>query len=79
MIKKTIEGLRTKPDHHKRFVAFTASIAVTAVVFSIWFSTHHFFGSQDTTVIAQAKEKGPISIFSDTVASGFQAFKNTFK
>jgi len=79
MIQKTIEQLRTRPDHHKRFVAFSASLAVTAVVFSVWFSTHNFFRGDDTTVIAQAKDIGPISSFVATLSSGFDSFKNTFK
>lgn len=76
-MRRTIERLRTKPDHHKKRVAFGVACAVTAMIAGVWFSTQTFFSGP--TVIAQTKTAGPLDAFAQSVASAWSGVANIFK
>ncbi len=63
-MKQYLHQLRSKPDHHKRAIAFGVSCTITGLILVVWLST--FFGDlgSDRVIIAQD------DITSDSVVGG---------
>lgn len=65
-----VHKLRTKPDHHKKAVAFSLSFVITATVFVLWyiFSVPRIFQDYRTTQMQNARlgeEINPIDEMKD--------------
>ncbi len=78
-MRKTIEHLRKRPDHHKKAIAFGVSFVITLAIFSVWFSNQSLWGNSTTQVIAEAKTASPFEAFRDSVASGWSGFTSIFR
>jgi hypothetical protein len=65
-MKKIIQNLREKPEHHRHKIAFWTALGITAVIFVIWVSTFNFSSKQDnsTSVVStniETKQKNLLS------------------
>lgn len=76
-MRKIIDHLSKKPEHHKRAVAFSVSFVATLFIFGVWFTTQPFFGGSE--VIAEAKTSSPFAVLVDSVASAWHGVISIFR
>lgn len=74
-MRKLINNLRQKPEHHKRTVVWISSAVITGVIFVVWlalirvqFAVHD--GEGDT--VAQ----GPLTIIKENVANAYESIQS---
>lgn len=78
-MRKIIENLRKKPDHHKKTIVFSISIAITAVIFVIWLSFIKMeFASIDTPKDV-ADKNSPLTFIKESVANAYNGIMSDIK
>ncbi|MEK9184828.1 MAG: hypothetical protein AAB866_01530 [Patescibacteria group bacterium] len=78
-MRKIIENLRKKPDHHKKTIVFSVSIAITAFIFVIWLSFIKMeFASIDTPKDV-ADKNSPLTFIKESVANAYSGIMSDIK
>jgi len=85
-MRKYLAELHKKPDHHKKQFALLASGTITLFIFGVW--SLATFGVNSNGVVADnnisnvstvsESEMGPLQSFGSSVASSWEAIKNSF-
>ncbi len=76
---KVIEHLRKKPDHHKQTIVFSASLAITLVIFAVWLT---FIRAEFATVNSPggiAEKDSPLVFIKESVANVYQGIMSDLK
>ncbi len=69
-----IKNLRQKPDHHKKSIAFAASLFFTAIVFMIWFSIVRVSYTEGNSGFAS--NDNPLTVIKNSVANTYTSIQN---
>ena len=82
---KFLRNIHSRPDHHKKSIAFFTSGAITLFIFGIWALVN--FGVSDSTVIAgveesqtdnKSNEVSPFEAFKSNVAASIGSIGDSF-
>lgn len=79
-MRKIIERLKERPEHHRRRVTFATSAGFTALVFVVWASVILPSGIKSTVAKSETKRdaESPIGTLRTSVASVYEATKDLF-
>jgi len=78
-MRKYIAHLRTKPDSHRKKVAFGASAAITGLIALFWVTSFSYFngGSTNPQVAVANTKNSPINVIRKSVAGAYEALTGT--
>ena len=71
--------LHKKPDHHKKRFALLASSTITLFIFGVWSLTTFGVNSISREVVVEKSEVSPLQSLRTSLASSFEALKNSFE
>ncbi len=75
---ETIEKLRNKPERKKKQIAFTIAFSIAGLIFVVWLSVIYpdFRKTEAQEEEASKLQPSPLSVFGDSVSSGFNAIED---
>lgn len=74
-MRKYIEHLKTKPESHKKKVAFGISAGVTLMIGMVWMTSFSYFngGASNVEVATRNSQNSPINVIRKGVANAYQS------